>query len=141
MQHWALFAAATAAAVAVTAIAILLWRQSRSGRLRRALKLRRQRLRALAKAAKCARRAKHVLSRLQAKSATIAPNRLVEAEGRYQDCRRLAEIAADQLLVAENRLRKIIVEEFPPGRHEALRQRYRLLDAPAKKPFSFDGTG
>jgi len=41
------------------------------------------------------------------------------------------------LLVTANKLRKTIFEEFPPARHEALRQRYLPGDAADGRPFSF----
>jgi len=93
----------------------------------------------LKRAARTARRTERALRRLEEKAGKIAPKRLSEARGYAEDARRLYDIAADQLLVAENHVRKIVVEEFPPGRHEALRRRYRLSDTPQKAAFSFDG--
>ncbi len=139
VQHWALIAAMATAAAALLAVAVSLWSRSRAARLKRALRQRRRRERALEKAARSARRLGRSLRRLEEKAEKIAPKRLSEARGQAEDARRLCEIAADQLLVAENHLRKIIVEEFPPGRHEALRRRYRLSDVPRKAAFSFDG--
>ena len=141
VQHWALVAATAAVAAALLVLAVRLWMQSRAARLRRALRRKRQRERELKKAARSARRIGRSLGRLEDKAGKIAPKRLSEAQGRAQDARRLCEIAADQLLVAENHVRKIIVEEFPPGQHEALRRRHRLSDAPRKADFGFDGNG
>ena len=53
-----------------------------------------------------------------------------------EDARALAKIAHDQLLVAENMLRKVIVEEFPPRRHEPLRRRYLRSDEERSRPYA-----
>ena len=140
VQHWALVAAVATATAALVVVAVRLWLRSRAARLGRALRQRRRRELELQKAARSARRIARSLRRLEEKAGKIAPKRLSEAEGRAQDARRLYEIAADQLLVAENHVRKIIVEEFPPGQHETLRRRHRLSDVPRKAAFSFDGS-
>ena len=49
----------------------------------------------------------------------------------------LLKIAADQVLIAENHVRKIIVEEFPPNRHERMRGRFLPGEREDGKPFSF----
>jgi len=140
LRHWALLAAAAVAAAALFAVLVRVWSGSRAARLKRALRQRRRKESELERAARSARRADRSLRRLEGKVGKIPPKRLTEAEGHAQDARRLYEIAADQLLVAENHVRKIIVEEFPPGQHDALRGRHRLSDVPRKAAFSFDGS-
>ena len=54
-----------------------------------------------------------------------------------QDAEALLKIASDQVLIAENHVRKIIVEEFPPKHHERLRRRYLPGEGDDGKPFSF----
>jgi hypothetical protein len=41
------------------------------------------------------------------------------------------------VLIAENHVRKIIVEEFPPRLHERLRERYLPGEGADSRPFSF----
>jgi hypothetical protein len=61
---------------------------------------------------------------------------LQEASEAVEDARALAKIAHDQLLVAENLLRNVIIEEFPPRRHESMRRRYLRSDEERGRPFS-----
>jgi hypothetical protein len=41
------------------------------------------------------------------------------------------------VLIAENHVRKIIVEEFPPNRHERMRSRYLPGEREDGRPFTF----
>jgi hypothetical protein len=54
-----------------------------------------------------------------------------------QDAEALLKIADDQVLIAENHVRKIIVEEFPPQRHDRMRSKYLPGDRRDARPFSF----
>ena len=54
----------------------------------------------------------------------MKPRRLEEAAGAVQDAEALLKIAGDKVLIAENHVRRIIVEEFPPKHHERMRSRY-----------------
>jgi hypothetical protein len=67
----------------------------------------------------------------------VKPVRLQEARDAVQDAGALLKIAEDQVLIAENHVRKIIVEEFPPNRHERMRSRYLPGEREDGKPFTF----
>ena len=69
----------------------------------------------------------------------LTPRSIAEAAGALEDARALQKIAEDQLLIARNHVRKIILEEYPPQRHEALRQRFLPADEGDSKPFTMDG--
>lgn len=75
--------------------------------------------------------------RLQERADKVKPRHVEEARGELTDARALAKIAHDQTLIAENHVRRVIVEEFPPARQARLRARYRVGDEPTKKPFTF----
>ena len=111
------------AAVAVIA-AVRLWRLSARGCLAAANRVLRQRRRQAALAGAAVARAQARVGRLEQKSDSVKPRLLEEARGTLADARALAKIADDQVLIARNRLRHVILEEFPPDRHEALRRRY-----------------
>ena len=40
----------------------------------------------------------------------------------------MQKIANDQVLIARNQVRKIILEEYPPKRHAAMRLKYLKVD-------------
>ena len=82
------------------------------------------------------RRSERVLARLEEHADSVRPSQLEAASEAVEDARALAKIAHDQLLVAENMLRKVIVEEFPPRRHEPLRRRYLRSDEERSRPYA-----
>jgi hypothetical protein len=77
------------------------------------------------------------LDRLERRADSVTPRRLREAAEAVQDAEALLKIAADQVLVAENHVRKIIVDEFPPRHHARMRSRYLPGDRQEGKPFTF----
>lgn len=74
---------------------------------------------------------------LQKKAAHVKPRVLQEASEALEDTRSLLKIAADQVLIAENHLRKIIHNEYVPARQEQLRRKYLPGDGDDARPFSF----
>ena len=82
-------------------------------------------------------RAKARLEGLAGRSESVKPVRLQEARDALQDAEALLKIARDHVLIAENHVRKIIVEEFPPKHHERLRRRCLPGEDDDSKPFSF----
>ena len=67
----------------------------------------------------------------------MKPIRLQEATEAVQDAETLLKIADDQVLIAGNHVRKLIVEEFPPKRHDRMRSKYLPGEQKDDKPFSF----
>jgi hypothetical protein len=103
-------------------------------RMRRSLERERARLR---KATAVVSEAERHKSRLSQHAERVKPRLLNEASEALEDARALARIAGDRVLVAENHLRRVILEEFPPARHERLRSRYLPDGAADKRPFTF----
>ena len=60
-----------------------------------------------------------------------------EATEAMQDAEALLKSADDQVLIAGNHVRKLIVEEFPPKQHERMRNKYLPGEHKDDKPFSF----
>ncbi len=86
---------------------------------------------------KSVEKAEHVANRLNENAERAKPRHLQEAKDALQDARALAKIANDRILIAENHVRRVIHEEFPPVKQEALRQKYLSDPARDKKPFTF----
>jgi hypothetical protein len=135
--HWALMVASAAGVVLLIIAARHFIRTSARGQLRRrrrALDIERYRLR---KAIAVMDKAEHQKARLMRHVDRVRPRVLQESSEALADAKALAKIAGDRVLVAENQLRRVILEEFPPTQHERLRRRY-LPDASSnKKPFTF----
>lgn len=136
-EYWAL----AVASVLITALALqALWRMhSRSPRalLRRALHELDDKRRQRAAALRRARSARRRCESLETRSRSIRPVKLAEARDGLSDAEALLKIAHDQVLVAENHVRRVIVDQFPPNRQEKLRLRYRVDAAASNKPFTF----
>ena len=58
-------------------------------------------------------------------------------EWTMQDAEALLKIATDQVLIAQNHVRRIIVEEYPPKKHEKMRNKYLRQVDDKGLPFSF----
>jgi len=138
-QHWAIVAASVIAlAVALTA-ALQAVMGSRRVRLNARLADLQKREKEAAKAGRAVERMSRKLERLQRRAHSVKPLRIQETAGELEDARALQKIADDQVLIARNQLRRIIVEEFPPKRHEGLRRRYLREDHSDPKPFTMGG--
>ena len=72
-----------------------------------------------------------------AKADRVKPVDLEAARGALADAEALLRISSDKVLVEVNLLRKVIFEQFPPRRHEALRAQYLPDDVADGRPFSF----
>lgn len=136
-QYWALLVASMVGGAALMFAAWRAWQDSPRGRLVAA----RRRLRSTCLEAqrrhKALKRLSATLAGLEKRAESVKPRRLDEAAAAVQDADALLKIAGDQVLIAKNHVRKIIVEEFPPKRHERMRSKYLPGEGVDGKPFSF----
>lgn len=137
-QHWA---ALFAALLGLGILLFVLYRvsvDSARGQLRGKVRTLKSRHRDLRRAEKTVSKAAAALKNLQAKSARVKPRHVQEASEALDDARSLMKIASDRVLIAENHVRKVIVEEFPPKRQDALRNQYlHRPEGDDRRPFSF----
>lgn len=124
-----------------TAVALFLahraFSDSARGQLRSHRRMLTRRYRAADRADATVAKAAKRLEKLQSKLASVKPRHLQEAAEALEDARSLLKIAHDQVLIAENQVRKLIVEEYPPKRHDAMRSRYLRPAEDRDRPFSF----
>lgn len=136
-QNWALFGAMLVALMVAVTIAMQTLARTAWNRLRRARGDVEEERRKLSKAETAARKAEARVDRLMQKHDSVKPRVLQEAREALQDARALAKIADDRLMVAENQVRKIIHEEFPPRKQEKMRRKYLPDRVTDNRPFSF----
>ena len=122
--NWALVIASVLGTAVFLFVLLRLYDASPRGRLGQAVRRLRLRKQAAARARRRAARAEARLARLRDKAATIRPRLLSAADESVQDTRMLQNIADDQVLIAIREVREVIVEEFPPNRHDELRNKY-----------------
>ena len=101
-----------------------IYRDSVRGRLRAAVTYLTDRQRAARSADKVVDKAMTRLERLRAKADSVLPKQADAARDASVEAQELQKLINDQLLVAQNDVRVLIVEEYPPRRHEAMRQKY-----------------
>jgi len=134
-QYWALVVASVLATAVLLFVIFRLYQGSARGQLRarvRDLRKCEQQARAAARAAdKAASR----LARLRDRADSAKPRHIDEVSGLLADAKALHKIALDQVLIAQNHVRKVIVEEFPPKRHDKMRSRYLPQLPNDQKPF------
>ena len=135
--HWALLSASILGLAVVMFVLWRIWLDSVRGQFRAALRRQRQAEREATRQRLALEKSAATLARLQAKADSVKPSRLQEAAGALQDAEALLKIAADQVLIAQNHVRRIIFEEFPPKRHETMRNKYLGKVDDKGRPFSF----
>lgn len=136
-SNWALVAAAAVALVILAFLLVRLANTSASAKFRRLKKELADERGKLRRAEAVVRRAERRAERLRERAERVKPRVLQEANDAVADAKALARVANDKVLIAENHLRHLIVEEFPPVKQERLRARYLPESAPDKRPFSF----
>lgn len=136
-NHWALLLAAGIALI--VALFLLAQRASASApaqlrRVRTKLADERARLR---RAERAIARAERRLRRLERRADRVKPRLVQETKAALEDAKALARIAQDQVMIAENHVRRVILEEFAPAKQQRLREKYLVKGPPDKRPFSF----
>ena len=136
-RHWSLLGATALFTAIGLFLAFRVYTDSASGQLGARVRALRSRYRDVDNAESALARAEKRLARLTGKSASVKPRHVEEAREALDDARALLKIASDQVLIAENHVRKTILDEFPPKRQEALRTRYLRSEEGQEKPFTF----
>ena len=136
-RNWSLVAAGVLAVPILLFLGFRVFTDSGRGQLGIKVRALAGRYRDADKAKKKVLKAKKRLKRLQRKTDSVKPRHLQEATEAFEDAQSLLKIADDQVLIAENHVRKIIVEEYPPRRQQALRDKYLRRPEDRSKPFTF----
>ena len=123
-RHWALVIASVLGVGILMFVLYRLYEASPRGRLNSNLRILRARKLGERQAQRRLDKASERLARLQSRTASTKPRLVAEAGEALQDAQSLQKIAADQVLVAKNHLRNVILEEFPPNRQDGLRNKY-----------------
>jgi len=124
MQNWALVVASILGTAVLFFVLFRVFQDSARGRLQANVRQSRNRERAAQTAARAVEKATARLERLRAKADVVKPRRAEEAKEALGEARELQKIIDGQVLVARNNVRTLILEEYPPKRHEAMRNKY-----------------
>jgi len=128
-RHWALVIASVLGTAILLFIVFRALQDSVGGRLRAAVRYLRDRERALQDAARVISKAEANLERLQAKAESVAPRQGEKAREALVEAQETWKLVEDQMLIGKNNVRMLILEEYPPKRHEAMRKSYLSEEA------------
>jgi uncharacterized protein HemX len=123
-KNWALVAASVLGTGILLFVLFRVFQDSSRGRLNAAVGTLKKREREARAARRSVDKAAGKLERLRSKAESVKPRHAQEVSESLEDARALLKIADDQVLVARNHVRKAIVEDYPPKRHEAMRDKY-----------------
>jgi hypothetical protein len=123
-KNWALVAASVLGTGILLFVLVRAFQDSSRGRLNAAVSMLKKREKEARAARRAVDKATARLDRLRAKAASVKPRLAQEASESLEDARALLKIGDDQVLVARNHVRKVIVEDYPPKRHEKMRSKY-----------------
>jgi len=123
-RNWALVIASVLGTAILLFVLFRLYTDSPRGRLRRCVHTLRAKQAAAGRARRQLGRAQRRLAWLQGRAASVRPRLVSAADEALQDAQMLQKIADDQVLIAMRLVREVILEEFPPNRHDVLRNKY-----------------
>ena len=137
IRNWALLAAAALLTPVTIVILGQLIGRSATGQLRNTRADLADEKRKHSKTRSATARAEARVDKMLQQQDKVKPRLLQEARDALQDARELEKIAADRVLIAENHVRRVIHEEFPPAKHARLRKRCLPEVTRDRKPFTF----
>lgn len=123
-QYWALIIASFLGLAIAMFVAFRLIQDSRRGQLASALHELREREQALQSASKTVSKSLLKCEKLAAKGDKVPPNKMLAAKDALAEARETEALLKDQVLVLRNNARTIILQDYPPNRHEAMCRKY-----------------
>jgi len=123
-RNWALVAGSVLGTAILLFVLYRAWIDSARGKLQRRVHELRRKQAAAEVAARRLDKLQRQLAGLKARADSVKPSLIAAADEAVQDAGMLKTVADDQVLIAMRRVREVILEEFPPKRHDDLRARY-----------------
>ena len=123
-QNWALAIASVLGTAVLLFVINRVLQDSAGGRLREMVRQLRRREHDDRAARRGVDKALAKLERLQAKADSVKPRHAQAARETLEDAREIQKIVDDQVLIARNNVRTLILEEYAPKRHAAMRKKY-----------------
>lgn len=123
-QYWAPIIAAVIGLAVALFIVFRLLQDSRRGQLARSLSALREREQALQKASRNVSKCLSKCEKMAAESDNVPPGKLLAAKDALAEARETEALLRDQVLVLRNNARTIILQDYPPSKHEFLCRKY-----------------
>ena len=123
-KYWALIIASVLGLAVLLFVVFRLLQDSRRGHLASALRDLREREKTLQSTSKKVSKCLKKCEKLAAAGDRTPPNKLLEAKDALAEARETEALLNDQVLVLRNNARTIILQGYPPTKHEAMCRRY-----------------
>lgn len=123
-QYWALIIASVLGLAILLFVVFRLLEDSRRGQLSSALNDLRERETALHSASKTVAKSLLRYEKLAAMGDKVPPNKYLAAKDAMAEARETEALLTDQVLVLRNNARTIILQDYPPTKHEAMCRKY-----------------
>ena len=124
VQYWAPIIASVLGLAVFIFVVFRLLQDSRRGQLSSALHEMRQREKTLYSTSKSVFNALKKCEKLSAAGDKVPPNKLLAAKDALAEARETEALLKDQVLVLRNNARTIILQDYPPAKHEAMCRKY-----------------
>lgn len=123
-QYWALIIASVLGLAILLFVVFRLLEDSRRGQLSSALNELRERETALHSASKKVSKSLLKYEKLAAMGDKVPPNKYLAAKDAMAEARETEALLTEQVLVLRNNARTIILQDYPPTKHEAMCRKY-----------------
>ena len=136
-SDWAIWLALASLVIGLALMIPILLKQTSRSKLNKVLSDLKDTQKELRKTARVAEKAEKKLQKMQANIDRVKPRELQEAKDAVDDSKALAKILSDKMMVAQNHVRRVIHDEFPPSKHDRMRAKYLPQDIKDERPFQF----
>lgn len=123
-NHWALIIASVLALAILLFVVFRLVQDSRRGQLSSALNELREREQLLHSASRNVAKSLAKYEKLDSRGDKVPPGKLLAAKDALAAARETERLLKDQVLVLRNNARTIILQDYPPAKHQAMCRRY-----------------
>ena len=127
-SDWAVWLALAAVIIAIAVLIPKLLKRTSRSKLKRVVADMNKARKELRKSNRTTRKAEKKARTLQARAERVKPRILQDAKEAFEDSQALEKILDDKVMVAENHVRRVIHDEFPPTEHERMREKYLPQD-------------
>ncbi len=123
-QNWALAIASVLGTAVLLFVIYRVLQDSARGRLQEMVRQLRRREKDDKAARRAADKALAKLEQLQARADSVKPRQVQAAREALEEAREIQKLVDDQVLIARHDVRTLILQEYAPKRHAAMRKKY-----------------
>jgi hypothetical protein len=136
-SDWAIWLALASLVIAIVLIIPILLKQTARSKLSKVLSDLKETQKVLRKTARVSNKTEKKLQIMLANIERVKPRELQEAKDAVDDGKALTKILSDKMMIAQNHVRRVIHDEFPPAKHDRMRAKYLPQDVEDNRPFEF----